>query len=74
MIQCVMMSIFHLQSEKRRRERLEKDSNSFRERTNARNDEELKKVKEELDTLRTTHKGQVQDIPLTPSVLRHLFI
>ncbi|XP_063870334.1 trichohyalin-like isoform X4 [Scylla paramamosain] len=45
-----------LKSEKRRRERLEKDSNSFRERTNARNEEELKKVKEELDTLQTTHK------------------
>ncbi|MPC15399.1 hypothetical protein E2C01_008189 [Portunus trituberculatus] len=57
-----------LKSEKRRRERLEKDSNSFRERANARSEEELKKVKEELDTLRTTHKGQAQHIPLRRSL------
>lgn len=45
-----------LKSEKRRRERLEKDSNSFRERANAKTEEELKKTKEELETLRNDHK------------------
>lgn len=43
--------------EKRRRERLEKESGSLRDRTVAKTEEDLKKVKEELETLRSEHKG-----------------
>lgn len=62
--------IFFSQSEKRRRERLEKESNSFKERSTAKSEEDLKKVKDELETLRNEHKGRVHLI--LSSLLQHL--
>lgn len=46
--------------EKRRRERLEKESGSLRDRTTAKTEEEMKKLKEELETLRSEHKGEAR--------------